>query len=197
MKTRILSTGGLLAGCLLFGSTLSACGAGQWGFARTYEPLDAEEPFFEQEREYAYTDVNTNPADFRDKTIAWFGVVRKITQTDDGKYRVEMSHRKHQERHLCEGESASSCRVTVHFKSSGSFSALLDVRAEDLQAGLDKLQPNSLVKVYGKVRCRENDEEQFECDYDDVGGVLLDGIYYRQWPRRHYASSKAAATMKR
>jgi hypothetical protein len=174
-----------------------ACGGGQYSFSREYTPLADEDELWEQAKEFTYTAVNTDPDDYDGKLIGWFGVVQKVEQGDDGRYRVQMSHRTHVKRHLCEGETSSSCKVTVQFKSSGGFTALLALRPEDVQAGLDKVQPGSLVRVYGKVICRENDDEQIECDYDDLGGIILDGEYYRQWPARHFVTTRAAATMRR
>jgi hypothetical protein len=174
------------------------CGAGQYGFSRHYTPLDDEEQYYEQSKEYPYESVTSDPADYDGKMLRWFGIVKKVEPTDDGRYRVQMSHQKHEDRHLCEGETHSSCRVTVHFKSSGAFSALLDLRQEDVVPGLDKVQPGSLVHVYGKVRCHmDEDEEQLVCDYDDLGGPLLDGVYYRQWPARYYVTTRAAGSMRR
>ncbi|MFO8073338.1 MAG: hypothetical protein R6V85_15840 [Polyangia bacterium] len=175
----------------------AGCGAGRYGFAREYTPLDAEEPYLEKASAFTFEAVVSDPADFRDDLIGWFGVVEKVEPADDGRWKVRMAHRKHQRRHLCEDETSSSCRVTVHFKSSGGFTALLDLRPEDVRPGLDKVQPGTLIKVYGKVRCRENDDEEIVCDYDDRGGVLLDGVWYRQWPARYYVTTRAAATMRR
>lgn len=173
------------------------CGAGQYGFAKKYVPLGDEEDFWEQSKSFTYDAVNTDPDDYEGKLIGWFGVVQKVTKKDDGKYEVRMAHRKHQPRHLCSSDSIRSCRVTVHFRSSGSFSALLDLLPKDTAAGLDKVQPGSLMRVYGKVRCRENDDEQIVCDYDDMGGVLLDGSYYRQWPVRFFVTTRSASELKR
>jgi len=185
---------------LFFSSMLlmfTACGAGRYGFSKTYLPNAEEKTYHEQSKEFGYTDINSNPADYRNKLISWFGIVRKVTLTDDGRYQVQMSHRKHSDRHLCSSESNSSCRVTVHFKSSGNFSVLLNLKPSDTQAGLDKVQPGSLLRVFGKVRCRENDDEQMECDYDDLGGILLDGEFYRQWPARYFVTTRAVGSMRR
>ena len=67
-----------------------------------------------------------------------------------------MSFHTHKERHLCESETSSSCRVTVNFKSTGGFSVLLSLKGEDLIPGLDKVQSGTLMRVFGKVRCQKN-----------------------------------------
>lgn len=186
-----------LCGALALAGFVASCGPGPYGFAQYYIPSADEEQYNQQAREYAYGAVTANPDDFEGQLVAWFGIVEKVDPSADGRWLVRMSYHPHKERHLCADESSSSCRVTVNFKSSGGFSALLALRAEDLVPGLDKVQPGTLLRVFGKVRCRENEDEQKECDYDDKGGVLLDGVWYRQWPVRYYLTTRAAESMRR
>jgi hypothetical protein len=183
--------------CPLFAAAaLTGCGAGQYGFAKEYAPLDDEEPYDAEGTELVYEEVNGDPAAFDGKLIAWFGVVEKVALGDDGRHQIQLSHRKHQPRHLCESDASDSCRVTVHFKSAGGFTAFVRFRPEDTVPGLDKVQPGSLLRVFGKVRCRINDDEQKVCDYDDRGGVILDAAYYRQWPARYFVTTRAADTLR-
>jgi len=182
----------LLAG--LF--ALSGCGAGPYGFSKTYTPLDDEESFDEKGTEFVYEEVNGDPAAFDGKLIAWFGVVEKVTLVDDGRHDIQLSQRRHQPRHLCDSDADDSCRVTVHFTSAGGFTAFVRLRPEDTTPGLDKVQPGSLLRVFGKVRCRLNDDEQKVCDYDDRGGIILDADYYRQWPARYFVTTRAAAELR-
>ncbi len=173
------------------------CGPGRYGFSRYYAPNDDEAPFDKQAREYAYGVVAANPDDFDGQLIAWFGIVQSVRQTPDGRFALRLSHNKHKERHLCADEANSSCRVTVHFNSSGGFSALLKLNPEDLVPGLDKVQPGTLMRVFGYVRCRRDENDQMGCDYDEQGGILLDGVFYRQWPARYYVTTRAASSMRR
>ncbi len=189
-----LATTCFAAGALLLAA---GCGTGPYGFSKYYATLESEEPFHNQARELAYGVVAANPDDFQEQLIAWFGIVQKVEKTQDGRYVVRMSHNQHKDRHLCSSDANSSCRVTVHFKSSGGFSAVLTLRPEDVVPGLDKVQPGTLMRVFGRVRCRENEEEQMECDYDEQGGALLEGVYYRQWPARYYVTTRAASSMRR
>ncbi len=176
---------------------VAACGPGQYGFARYYEPCEPEEPFDNQARDFSYGAVAASPDKYQEQLISWFGIVQKVEATQDGRYRVRMSHNRHKDRHLCGDDTNSSCRVTVHYKSSGGFSAILSLRPEDVVPGLDKVQPGTLMRVFGRVRCRQNDDEQMECDYDEKGGVLLEGVYYRQWPARYYVTTRAASSLRR
>ena len=194
-KKRIVAT--ILSAGILSALVVAGCGPGPYGFARYYVPSEAEEPFHTQAREYSYGIVAADPDDFEGQLIAWFGIVEKVTETQDGRWLVRLSHNKHRERHLCESESSSSCRVTVHFKSSGGFSALLDIEPKDLVPSLDKIQPGTLMRVFGRVRCKQDEEGKPQCDFDDQGGVLLDGVYYRQWPARYYITTRAMSSMRR
>ena len=58
-----------------------ACGgAGPYGYARSYEPLDDEEDAYERAIELSYEEVKREPEDFRETTLAWFGVVTEIQE---------------------------------------------------------------------------------------------------------------------
>lgn len=176
---------------------LAGCGAGPYGFSKYYEPLKAERGFDEKAREYTYSAVVAEPDEFQGRLIAWFGIVENMEPTADGRHLIRLSFNKHKERHLCADEANSSCRVTVNYKSTGGFSVAVTLRPEDTVPGLDKIQPGSLMRVFGKVRCRRNDEEQLQCDYDEQGGILLEGEYYRQWPARYFVTTRAAGSMRR
>ena len=130
---------------------LSACGAGQYGFSRYYVPLEEEESYHDQSREYTYTEISTKPENYKGRMIAWFGIVEKVTPTDDERFLVKLTQHQHKDRHLCSGESNGSCRVTVHFKSYGSFSTFIALRREDIVPGLDRVQPGTLMRVFGRM----------------------------------------------
>lgn len=179
------------------GTLLMGCGAGQYGYARYYVPLDEEEPYEAASRVFTYGAVTARPHDYIDQLIGWFGIVKAVKATRDGRHLVKMTFHTHKARHLCESEVSSSCRVTVNYKSTGEFSALLDLQGEDLIPSLDKVQPGTLLRVFGKVICRKKPDGEYQCDRDDSGGVILNGEYYRQWPRRHYRTTRTAGRMRR
>ncbi len=176
---------------------VSACGPGPYGFARYYEPTKTEKPFFEQAKKYPYKIVAAKPDEYQDQLIAWFGIVQGVKATDDGKYLIGLTHNKHKERHLCDGESSSSCRVTVNYKPTGNFSAITDLKPADVKPGLDKVQPGTLMLIYGKVQCKTTAAQQLQCEYDDQGGLLLDATHYRQWPARYFVTTRAAQSLRR
>jgi hypothetical protein len=177
--------------------SVTACGPGPYGYAKYYVASDAEEPFHEKAKDFPYGIVAADPAKYQDRPIAWFGVVKKLKHMDDGQYLVHLSHNSHRERHLCGGQSAKSCRVTVNFKETGNFSVYLRLRPADLEPGLEKIQPGTLMRVFARVKCHETDEDQVMCDYNDEGGLVLEGDYYRHWPAQHYVTTRAAGTLRR
>jgi hypothetical protein len=167
----------------------TACGGGDpYGFGREYTPLAIEKPYFEHGESVAYEEVRRDPGLLRGKLLGWFGVV---TSTDakrlaDGRTRISMTLRFHQERHLCENQFESSCRVTVSERSGGPFSALVMLRPEDRQ-GKNRVYTGSLLKVYGVPNG----------EYDDEGGPVIEVRYYRHWPRGNYVTTAWQGTMRR
>ena len=177
--------------------TLSGCGAGPYGFSRYYTPSDDEESFHETSREFTYGAVTARPWEFQNQLIGWFGVVQSIKPEADGRQSIRLAFHKHKERHLCEGETESTCRVTVNAKSTGGFTAVLRLRPEDRVSGLEKVVPGTLMRIFGKVRCKKDVNGDPVCAYDEEGGVVLDTEYYRQWPVRYYRTTRSSGKMVR
>lgn len=165
---------------------LAGCGgAGPYGYAREYEPLSEEDEYLETEQHAVYEDVRGDPAGYRASQLGWFGVVTDIDSSGE-RARVHLNHRIHQARHLCADEYDSSCRVTVSERQGGPFTAILDIRPDDL-SGQDRLWVGSLVKVYGSPTG----------EFDEDGGPVIDAEWYRHWPRGKYVTTGAAASMRR
>jgi hypothetical protein len=192
MKTSLLLLGAICAAC-----TLSACGPGPYGFSRYYTPTKEEAPFDETSLEFTYGAVAARPQDYEGRLIGWFGIVESVKPAEDGRFLVRMAFHKHKERHLCEGETESTCRVTVNHKATGGFTAILALRPEDQMASLDKVQNGTLIRVFGKLRCNKDANGNPKCEYDEKGGVILDGVFYRQWPARYYRTTRTAGKMVR
>jgi hypothetical protein len=175
----------LLLVCL--GVGLSACGGGgPYGYARTYQPLKDEKTHYNNAQTATYEEVKRDPNGYQDAEVAWFGVVRSVGELPDGRARVSLSLRAHQERHLCADERASSCRVTVSERDLGPFSAELVLRPEE-RHGQDRLWVGSLVKVYGHPTG----------EYDEDGGPVLRATYHRHFPRGTYVTTAQRAGMRR
>lgn len=165
---------------------VGCAGAGQYGYARTYVPLSEERAWVERAEEPVYDEVRRMPDQYRDRPISFFGVVTSIT-TEGSTSRVSMQVRTHQERHLCEDESESTCRVTVNARDGGPFTAIMTLRPDDV-GGENRVQANSLLRVFGTVVPGE---------YDAEGGPVLRAAYYRHWPRGQYVTTNAAGAMRR
>ncbi len=182
---------------VLIAVLLCGCGAGQYGYARYYVPLDDEEPYHTASMEFTFGAVSARPQDYKGKLIGWFGIVEKVQPTEDGRALIRLEFHKHKARHLCEGETSDTCRVTVNQKSSGGFSAVVALTAKDKKPGLDKVQSGTLMRVFGRVRCIEDANGDPKCDLDSQDGVILYTEYYRQWPARHYRTTHSMKKMVR
>jgi hypothetical protein len=177
---------GVLGLGVALGSGLG-CGGNPYGYAPEYVPLSEEEPYGERGLALAYEDVRRDPLKYKDKLVAWFGVVKDVQPVPgEDQVRVALDLRFHQERHLCTDQFDDSCRVTISEKEGGPFSAVVTLRSEDRE-GRDRVTSGSLLKVYGKPLA----------DYDDRGGPLLATEYYRHWPLGTYVNTARATNMRR
>jgi hypothetical protein len=175
----VLVFAGLLAG--------GCAASGRYGYARTYVALDDEATWAARSQEPVYDDVRRAPEPFRGQVLSFFGVVRSVGHAEGGVTRLALQVRTHQERHLCEEDSESTCRVTVSARDGGAFTAVVTLRPEDMD-GENRLQTNSLVRVFGTVTPGE---------YDPDGGPVVQVQYYRHWPRGQYVTTASAELMRR
>lgn len=167
---------------------MGCAGAGRFGYAREYVPLAEERDLAARSEEVIYDDVRRNPDQYRDRPVDFFGVVTEVQSVrGSGLASVALQVRTHQPRHLCADESESSCRVTVNAVNGGPFTALVGLRPEDA-AGENRVQVNSLLRVYGSV---------VQGEYDANGGPVVRANFYRHWPRGEYVTTANAAAMRR
>lgn len=167
---------------------LTACGGGgEYGYARTYGPLSAEDDHMEAVTEVTYEDVRRDPADYASVSVGWFGVVTGV-EVDEatGVGTVHLTYRTLQTRNLCADERSGSCRVTVSERAGGPFSVTMTLTAEQI-SGQNRVWQGSLLKVYGAPTG----------DFDDEGGPVLGANYVRHWPRGTYVTTGSAARMRR
>jgi hypothetical protein len=168
-------TGWLLAGLL-------GCGAGPYGYARTYVNLGDEEPYARRANDVIYDEVVRLPERYQGQLISWFGVVSSVEPGPSGAARVTLHHRTHQERHLCEeAEAENTCRVTINAENGGAFTALVRLTSAD-QNGENRVQTGSLVRVYGQLVPGEHGADN---------GPVLRVQYYRHWPRGQFVTTAA------
>ncbi len=184
MNTRSLS-----ALCLVSLSALAGCAsAGRYGYAREYVYLSEERAYGDRADESAvYDEVRRMPDRYGDRLLSWWGIVSDVETAANGAARVTLQLRTHQARHLCEDETDASCRVTINDRDGGSFTAVVTLSADD-QAGENRVQPLSVMRIYGTV---------LQGDYNREGGPILRAQYYRHWPRGQYVTSSAAGALRR
>lgn len=167
---------------------LAGCASGgRYGYARTYVALDDEASWVTRAEEPVYDELRRSPEPFRGRVVSFFGTVQSVGRGTSGPWRLALQVRTHQERHLCEEESESTCRVTVSARDGGAFTAVVNLRPEDAD-GENRLQTNSLVRVFGTVVPGE---------YDPEGGPVIQVQYYRHWPRGQYVTTASAESMRR
>jgi len=169
----------MIAGC---------ASAGRYGYAREYVYLSDERAYGDRADETAvYDEVRRLPDRFNGRLISWWGIVTDVETSSNGAARVTMQFRTHQARHLCEDETDASCRVTINDRDGGSFTAIVTLSPDD-QVGENRVQPLSVLRVYGTV---------MQGDYNREGGPILRAQYYRHWPRGQYVTSSAAGALRR
>lgn len=161
---------------------LTACGGGQWGYAREYETYGDEEDLVEGTTEVNYEDLRRDPAEYRSATIAWFGIVEKM-----GEGQLELTYRTLSPRNLCGSESASSCRVTVSERAGGPFTVKVDLAPEHTE-GQDRVWQGTLLRIVGSPT-GELDPE--------TGGPIIEADWYRHWPHGRYVTTGARGSMRR
>jgi len=149
---------------------------GTYGYDRHYIPRGAERQLMPRVQSTVYAEVRTDPQDFSDRLVSWFGVVETLGESSGEVQPVVLSFRSHQERHLCADLERETCRVTVSQASSGNFTASIRPREEDLD-GRNQIGVGSLLRVYCNVTG----------EYDADGGPMLDCEHYRHWPRGQWA----------
>ncbi|MDQ3032879.1 MAG: hypothetical protein M3Y87_10715 [Myxococcota bacterium] len=164
---------------------IAGCGGGQYGYAHTYEPLGDERAYMDRAVELSYEEVRRTRPELQ-QMVGWFGVVTEPPQMqEDGRARVVLSLRAHQDRHLCETSSADTCRVTVSAREVGPFVALIPIREED-RSGPRRLWTGSLLKVYGAATGEE----------EETSGPILVADWYRHWPPHYYVTTASSGSMR-
>ena len=172
---------------MLLGPLLGGCGgAGPWGYARRYEPLDPEEAHLQRAVPLSYEDARRFPDRYAGTFVGWFGTVEAMEPLQDGRLRLVLRFRTHQARHLCADERASSCRVTVTDRVGEPFVAVVRPRPEQLR-GPDRLWKKSLVRVYGPLRGELDEERQVP---------VVEAVYFRHWPVGRYVTTAMRGAMR-
>jgi len=161
--------------------------AGPYGFARTYQPLSAEEAASDGAREYDPVMAERDKDDWRKGTVSLYGVVKTRAAAKDGGAYVTLSMRTLSERNLCADFDEETCRVTVSEHEHATVHAKVKLASED-DIGQYSVGKGSLLRIVGKITD--------EVDADD-GGPVFRVSYYRHWPRNYFVTTADATHMTR
>jgi hypothetical protein len=170
----------------LFTLLLLGChSAGQYGFARTYQPLSAEQDALEGAREFDPVMAERDKEDWKKSTISLFGIVKARGSAKDGGAYLTLSMRTLSARNLCDEFDEDTCRVTVSEHEHATIHAIVKLASDD-DVGARSVGKGSLVRVVGKLTD--------EVDADD-GASVLRVSYYRHWPRHFFVTTAMASGM--
>jgi hypothetical protein len=161
--------------------------AGQYGFARTYEPLGDEEDAQQGAKDYDPVMAQRAPDDWKGKTVSVFGVVKVRNPGPNGQSDLTLSVRTREERNLCDTADEDTCRVTVSDREHAVVHALVTLEDED-DIGKESVGPGSLLRIIGTIRDT--------VDPDD-GTTVIRAKYHRHWPRNYYVTTADRQHMRR
>jgi hypothetical protein len=166
---------------------LSCHGAGPYGHAPNYVPLDEETRASAGARDYDPVMVLRQPEEWRKGTVMLFGVVESRQAGTAGQALLRLSVRRLATRNLCEsGQDEDTCRVTVTDKDFGVVYALVPLHGED-DIGPNAARARSLVRLVGSVA-----QEVSQAD----GLPIVHASYYRHWPPMAYVTTESAREMR-
>jgi hypothetical protein len=165
---------------------LFACSsAGQYGYSRTYSPLDEEEDFLDGTRELDPVMVERAPRTWSKSRISVFGVVKERKQAPGGASDLTLSMRSLEPRNLCDSMDEETCRVTISEREHAIVHAIVALKGED-DLGKHAVAPGSLVRVIGKLAQ----------GVDEDGSYVLQTEYLRHWPRDYYVTTAERDSMR-
>jgi hypothetical protein len=180
---RPLAWGGALAALLLAAGCHSG---GQYGYARTYDPLSEEEDAAEGAREFDPVMMEREPESWRGTKLSIFGVVKARSEAPGGGAYLTLGVRRLLDRNLCDSADEDTCRVSVSEHEFGLIHAVVKLAPED-DIGKLSLSGGSLVRVVGTLTD--------DVDKND-GMQVVKGIYYRHWPRNYFVTDADRDHMK-
>ncbi|MEI9937732.1 MAG: hypothetical protein WDO69_10985 [Pseudomonadota bacterium] len=159
--------------------------AGQYGFARSYQPLSAEKSAIEGAREFDPVMAERDKEEWKKATVTLFGVVKARSSDKSGGAYLTLSMRTLSDRNLCDDFDEDTCRVTVSEHEYATLHAIVKLTSED-EVGEHSVGTGSLLRVVGKLTD--------EVDPDD-GASVLRVSYYRHWPRHFFVTTAMASGM--
>lgn len=174
------------------GVSVGCAGAGPYGYAQVYAPLDAEQAAVDGSVPYDPSAVRRRAKQWQGRTVNAFVIVERVQSLKGNPSQLDVvaSLRTLQPRNLCQEPDESSCRVTV---SDQSFDAVRVVLSQEVvwpKGGEhpDSIQPGSLLRVIGKVTPPA-------ADADEV--PRIDATLVRHWPLKTYVTASNRDIMRR
>jgi hypothetical protein len=178
----------LLTSLGLVSLTLGGCaGAGPWGAARNYEPLDAEASASEGAKTFDPVMLGRFFKDWVGKPVSVFGVVEDFQADASGQADLLLSVRVLQDRNLCQSAAEDTCKVTVSENEFATLNTRINLLPEEL-SGPVRLQRGSLLRVIGPLA---------KAPHPKTGNYVINGAYHRHWPTQHYVTTAAREFMLR
>jgi hypothetical protein len=164
----------------------SGCGAGAYGYSRTYAPLDPERAAMDGAHDYDPVMAKRDPELWKVRKVAVFGVVERRDDRAGGASLL-LSVRTLESRNACESSDESSCRTTVSDREDDKLRAQVTFAQPQDKDGAESIGVGSLVRVVGKLGAP---------DATDARPVLT-ASYYRHWPRGYWRGSGAKSVLRR
>jgi hypothetical protein len=165
-----ISTLVLVAGC---------GGAGLYGHAPAYAPIDDETSIVASARDYDAAGAHPQGAEGSRKPVALFGVVESRAPGPGGQALLKLRVRELEPSNVCERPADSdSCRVTVSDKDEGALWALVSLRGDD-DVGPLAVGQRSLVRIVGAIG-----QDVSPTD----GAPIVHASWYRHFPPTQYLS---------
>jgi hypothetical protein len=161
-------------------SLSTAChGAGPYGHAPVYEPLDDEAKAASSSRELDTVAYEQKPDEWRKGPVMAFGFVDDRQPGPGGQAMLKLSVRRLEPRNFCQkANDDDTCRVTVSDKDYGVVYALVALHGDD-DTGPLAVRAESLVRVVGMIG-------------EDVNNApVIHATFYRHWPRNTYVTRSA------
>lgn len=166
-------------------SLVAACGGGQYGHSRFYDPLSDEEEALSGAVEYDPVMAQRQPDAWAKKKVTLFGVVTKRSDAGNGQLELSLSVRGLEGRNLCSDRTEGSCRTTVTEREHARVRVHLKPTVPEDAAGAISIGAGSLVRVIGRLE-----------PVGEGGVPTLSTLYYRHWPRGYYVTTASAKIMR-
>lgn len=173
--------------CLTLVGLTGCAGAGPWGAARDYSPLDAEAEASEGAKTFDPVMLGRFFKDWVGKPVSVFGVVEDFKTDAGGEADLLLSVRVLQDRNLCQSAAEDTCKVTVSENEFATLNARVNLLPEEL-SGPVRLQRGSLLRVIGPVA---------KATHPKTGNYVINAAYHRHWPTQYYVTTAAREFMLR